>query len=477
MHFGRRSGLAFLAWVAAFWLLLAPLPIYGQAAAGTLTGSVRDSQDHPVPDATVTLVNSSGATVQAVSSNSWGNFRFTGVAPGSYRISAKHRQESITGPSISVAAGETASVILKLPTDGAATSADPTFFDQPSFSVAGVTDTTNLAVHGSDKIARKKDELAKEVVDLASLPPGSSLKPGVNTGVDEEVRKLIAAKDYVAAEARLRSLLQTQDRAELHVLLGQIDEKQGNAVDAVREYQRAAEMDPTDDNLMQWGAEFLLHHAPDPAVQIFTEGTRRFPSSARLLTALGVSLYVLGSYEQATNALCHASDMDPRSEDAYIFLGRIVEAEPAAPSDVVERLARFAKQSLDNPRANYFYALALWKSQQSDKSAVAPMLRKATQLDPTFAAAYLQLGIVDLDEAPAQAQGALRHAIAADPQLAEAHFRIAQLYRKLGNETKSREELALYQQLTKDDIEQADRQRHDVQQFVFDVQPLPTGPR
>ena len=44
----------------------------------------------------------------------------------------------------------------------------PEFFDEPQFTVAGVTDTTNLGGHGSNTVARTKDALAKDVVSLGS---------------------------------------------------------------------------------------------------------------------------------------------------------------------------------------------------------------------------------------------------------------------------------------------------------------------
>src|SRR6185295_14773551 len=45
-------------------------------------------------------------------------------------------------------------------------SAQPEFFDEPQFTVAGVTDTTNLGGHGSNTVARTKDALAKDVALL-----------------------------------------------------------------------------------------------------------------------------------------------------------------------------------------------------------------------------------------------------------------------------------------------------------------------
>src|SRR5215472_3936848 len=53
------------------------------------------------------------------------------------------------------------------------------------------------------------------------------------------------------SEARqvLHDLLQRQDRSELHNLLGDIEEAEGKTIEAVREYELAARMDPSEKNV------------------------------------------------------------------------------------------------------------------------------------------------------------------------------------------------------------------------------------
>ena len=92
------------------------------------------------------------------------------------------------------------------------------------------------------------------------------------------------------------------DQAELHHLLGDIEEKLGDPLEAVSEYQSAAELNASETNLFDWGAELLLHRAAEPAIEVFTKGNRLFPHSARMLVALGVAWYSNGSYDQAAQA-------------------------------------------------------------------------------------------------------------------------------------------------------------------------------
>jgi protein involved in temperature-dependent protein secretion len=59
-----------------------------------------------------------------------------------------------------------------------------------------------------------------------------------------------------------------------------------------------------------------------------------------------------------------------------------------------------------------------------------------------------------------------QQAVEASPQLEEPHYRLAQLYRRTGEKAKAQRELQLYEQLSKRATDQADRDRHDIQQFV-----------
>ena len=180
---------------------------------------------------------------------------------------------------------------------------------------------------------------------LAYLERASQLKPGelrkclpAGTGLCR--RRSIPAGAHKCAgladgtgECRARPAQKNQaqkDQAELHHLLGDIEEKSGNPLEAVREYQRAAELDPSEPYFFDWGSELLLHRAVEPAIEVFNKGNRLFPHSARMLVALGVAWYSNGSYDQAAQRLCEASDLNPGDPKAYLFLGKIQSVETNA---------------------------------------------------------------------------------------------------------------------------------------------------
>ncbi len=297
--------------------------------------------------------------------------------------------------------------------------APPEYFDEPKFVVAGVTDPSQRGGHGSDPVLRSAESLAKET---AALRTGAS-----------------------AADAA---------------------EKQGNALEAVREYQRAAELDPSEANLFNWGTELLTHRAADQAVEVFGKGHRLFPRSTRTLLGLAVALYSRGSYDQATPLFFEAADLTPSDPAPYLFLGKVSSGAITESAGFEERLERFARLHPENAWANYYYAASL--SRASPKARA--LLEKAVRLDPKLGDAFLLLGSIYANEGNLRkAIAAYQSAIAASPQLQEAHYRLAMAYRKTGETDKAGKELELYKELSGRSEQQFEHERAEIQQFVFEL--------
>src|SRR6266568_1593096 len=71
-----------------------------------------------------------------------------------------------------------------------------------------------------------------------------------------------------AARLVVQALIEQKNAGELHNLLGQIDEKDGKFVAAANDFEAAAHLDPSEENLFAWGSEMLLHRTYDPAITI-----------------------------------------------------------------------------------------------------------------------------------------------------------------------------------------------------------------
>ena len=325
-----------------------------------------------------------------VHTNPEGAYRFPALGEGNYllRVEMKGHASATIGP-VGIASKETRKIdVVLIPTKPDPQA--PQFFDEPQFTVAGVTQASNSGGHGSDTLVRTTEALAKATVSLSNSNEASN-----ESGTAPET-------PTAATESSLRqALAEDPNDAERHYQLAEVEEKLGNPLEAVREYQRAAELTPSEPHLFEWGAELLTHRALEPAAEVFSKGNRLFPKSVRMLVALGVAEYARGSYEQAAQYLAQASDLAPGDPIPYLFLGRMQSAEAAPLKVSTQRLERFALLQPDNPLANYYYAVSLAKEsavtadRDVGRSAqVESLLLKAVRLDPKLGAAHLQLGIL-----------------------------------------------------------------------------------
>lgn len=483
----------------------------------TVQGQVRDSAGRAIENATVFLQPATGTEAGAAvftHTGSDGEYHFAAIRKGAYTVRA---EMSGYGPAsfgpVVFASKETKTIDLTL---GPAKTPEkpgnqaPEFYDDPQFTVAGVTQATNSGGHGSDTVLRTTEALAKATVSLSTeTAPSSNRQKSAMT--ETSLRDAVTREpDSLTANQQLGKLLADNGNAkealpylqqasklnprdpEVHHLLGSIEEKLGNPLVAVREYQRAAELDPSEPDLFDWGTELLAHRALEPATEVFTKGNRLFPKSVRMLVALSVAWYARGAYDQAAQSLVKASDLAPDNPAPYLFLGKMQSVESAPSEGSVERLARFAHMQPENALANYYYAVSLSKESASsadnnaERSArVESLLLKAVHLDPKLGSAYLQLGILyaqhgDFSQAITAYQEAIQYGpqeVSPDPEetLAEAHYRLAQAYLRTGEKAQAQHELQVHDQMSKKAKEDTERQRREIQEFVISLREEKTG--
>jgi len=271
----------------------------------------------------------------------------------------------------------------------------------------------------------------------------------------------------------VESLLKQKETAELHNLLGQIDEKDGQFVAAANEFETAARMEPSESNLFDWAAEFLLHRTLDPAVQVFEQATARFPDSPRLMVGLGMAYYARGNYDDAVKAFIRGADLNPSDERCYKFLARAYDSSPSQAGDVIERFRRFAELQPNNGQALYYYAMSLWKGKRAqdpdlDLKQIESILKRAIAADPALAEAHLQMGNLSSDQGNfAAAIPEYRRALELNSDLADAHYRLGQAYVRTGQKEIAQEQFHVYQQLRAQHLADLDKQRADIRQFVY----------
>jgi Flp pilus assembly protein TadD len=275
------------------------------------------------------------------------------------------------------------------------------------------------------------------------------------------------------ARTTAQALLQQKDGAELHNLLGQIEEQDGKYVEAVNQFELAAHAEPSESNLFDWGSELLLHRTLDPAVQVFQQAAERYPTSPRLLIGLGMALYSRANYDEAVKALLKAADLNPGDPRCYLFLSRAYDSSPAQAEDVIQRFQRFATLQPKNPRALYYYAMSLWKGRRLqdanvDFHQIESLLKASASLDSQFPEPHLQLGNLYSDQGKyADAIPEYRQALAQNATFGDAHYRLGQAYVRTGRKDLAQPEFDLYQQLRSQHLADLDKQRAEIRQFVY----------
>ncbi len=518
-------------------VLLAILSLFSpcqQAAnSASLGGRVRDSQGKPVAEALVQLQRKDAAGTITAHTDSGGFYKFSAMHAGIYALRIVINGSVATEvSSLVLAPGEARTFDCMAGGSKPPSPADSSaakFFDEPHFTVSGVTDTTNLGGHGSDTAMRTRESIAQDTASLAKS--ATSPRPAKSASIEKSLRENVSrqpasfdanhrlgqflaesgrageaipylkraqgsspanynnsydlarayceAGGYDQAREIINPLMAAHDTAELHHLLGDLEEKLKDPLEAVRQYQRAAEMDPNERYLFDWGSELLLHYAAEPARSVFLRGNRLFPSSQRMLLGLGAAWFAQGNDDNAVQQICQASDLDPTDPTPYLFLGKMQRAETVPSETAVEKLHRFVLLQPANPEANYYYAVALWKRRKQPPdsamlSQVEALLNTAVRLNPQYAAPHLQLGILHSDAGNYSAAiSDYERAIQLDSQMEEAHYRLAQAYRQLGQPDKSKEQLRLYQQLSQESAQKADRERHEIRQFVYTLRDPP----
>lgn len=291
------------------------------------------------------------------------------------------------------------------------------------------------------------------------LEQAQRINPGdYNTSYDLSLAYLDSG-NLKKATIQLQTAIKRHETAELDSLLAETFEKSGDYKDAAVTYDRAASLDPSEDNIFNLGS-FLLQHPHyegflDKALTVFQYGLERFPQSEKLTVGVGVTLYALGKYDDAVQALCSAVDLDPKNTKPYEFLGKLGHVSPALVPAIRERLKGFAQMYPDNGAANYYYAMNLLQGSGSDRptdATVETLLHKAIAADPQMYEAHFELGVLYQDQGKFSAAiDEFNQTLKLRPDYNRAHYRLVLLYSRTGQKDLAAQHLAILKQIKKED--------------------------
>jgi tetratricopeptide (TPR) repeat protein len=442
----RRERFVVAAFFMAVLLLSAALAkARSQSSGAILEGKVCNAAGDPLAGVSIQLKKDSGEVIASIQTDAAGQYRFSNLQAASYRLTLT--RDSFRSLELSVELVKTGgtkhldAILEKVAIPASnASSAPMDFSDTPAFTVAGVTDWSNVGLHGSDANVHTSDSLAREAASLKSSSP-------------EKVTEASRAGDA-------------------HRSRGDAKESSGDPVGAVNEYAAAVKADPSEQNYFAWGAELLLHRAGQLAVQVFSAGSKAHPDSSRMLAGLAVAFYSNGQYNEAATEICRASDLKPNDTAPYLFLGKMEQAAADPFSCSEKTLARFATDQPANAQANFLYGLVLWKnarkSQDSSGMARAERLfQTSAGLHPHFADVYLQLGMLYNAQGKKDAAlGAFQKAVAVDPKSSAAHYQLSLAYRRSGSAASADDEMKTYDELRRSEAAALEKERRELRQFV-----------
>lgn len=349
-----------------------------------------------------------------------------------------------------------------------------------SGNLQGAAEQLNKAVALEPRNFDANHNLAEVYVKMGKLPEAvpflkqaqSIDESSYENGYDLALAYLDTGHPAPAREVA-QKLLRSRNTAELHNLLAQIEEKDGNYLTAVNEYEAAAHQDPTESNLFDWASELLLHQTLEPAIEVFRNAVERYPNSTRLAIGLGIAYYSRGIYDEAVKSLLRAADLSPSDPRCYLFLSKAYDSSPSQADDVIQRFGRFSELQPNNAHAQYFYAISLWKGKRAkdpttDLSQIESLLKKAIALDTKLSEAHFQLGNLLSDQSHyAEAIPEYLKALENNSDIPDVHYRLGQAYVHTGQKDKAQAQFAVYQKQRAQHLADLDKQRAEIRQFVF----------
>src|SRR5713226_3706732 len=179
-----RSLVAFALLMAVSRATLAQTPAAEPRPVSTVSGTVRNSDGNPVADASVFFEEKATTASVETKTKVDGTFSFLALRPGTYTVRAEKTGMRVAAPaSLVFSMGEKKQIdfiLERAPANPSKDAKEPAaastmeFDDKPSFTVAGVTDWTNVGGHGSDTKLRTSESLAKETATLKSSDSGKT---------------------------------------------------------------------------------------------------------------------------------------------------------------------------------------------------------------------------------------------------------------------------------------------------------------
>jgi tetratricopeptide (TPR) repeat protein len=268
------------------------------------------------------------------------------------------------------------------------------------------------------------------------------------------------------------------DTADLEDLVGDIQEARGDNLAAAKSYQAAVALAPNEEKYrLSLALELIRHKSFEAAKAVLEQADQLYPNSWRIHFALGMIEYFVGNEDEASRVLLHAAELSPEPPVALKYVGDIQMDRAAGPDGTVTTdLCKYADLHPKEATMQYYCGALLIRKDYAaeDKSNMTNILRRlnaAAERLPSDPGPHCQLGRAYrwLEQWPA----ALRESeICArlDPDSAQAHYRLGQIYRHEGQQEKAKQEMSLYETAAKRVADENARRDETMKTFLYSIQ-------
>ena len=237
--------------------------------------------------------------------------------------------------------------------------------------------------------------------------------------------------------------------ARIYAALAEVYEADGHYENAIPAMRLAVQRDPQNESYhFRYGLLLTDSHAPAAGILRLQEALKQFPSSPRLWLALGIAQLTHGQNVEAENSFKRSLELDAKLVPAIAYLGMTYGERGQ-----YEKAIGFYEQAiaLNNQLAALHYLVAdtTLKMSNPDTARAEKYLKRAVELDPNLAAAYLSWGRLYVrTNRYSEAAPLLERAVALQPDLLEAHYQLSRVLVKLKRPDEANRELEIFKQLS-----------------------------
>lgn len=239
------------------------------------------------------------------------------------------------------------------------------------------------------------------------------------------------------------------DDAKIYAALAEVYEADGHFENAIPAMRLAVLREPQNEGYhFRYGLLLTDSHAPAAGIVRLQEALEQFPNSARLWLALGIAQLTYGKNVEAETSFNRSLTLDRKSVPALAYLG-MTYAERGAYQKAISFYEQAIALNAKLAPLHYLVADTMLKTSGADTARAEKYLRRAIELDPKLAAAYLSLGrFYARANRHSEAAPLLERAVSLQPELAEAHYQLSRVFVKLKRPDDANRELEIFKQLS-----------------------------